>query len=867
MVTGTPTSDTSRLPRNVEPVRYAITLAPDLRSARFRGHEEILIRILGATDRIVMNAAELKVFRVELSGRAGTTVRCTPKIDEEDERLIVHLDKAVPAGEWTLSIDFEGVLNDKLHGFYRSTFRDSEGNQQTIATTQFEATDARRAFPCWDEPDRKAVFSVTLEVDSELNAYSNTPIVSSEAIDSRTKRVRFADTPKMSTYLVAFVVGPLVSTPPVDVDGVSLAVVHPPGRERLTGFALEIGAHALRFFTEWFSIPYPGEKLDLIAIPDFAFGAMENLGAVTFRETALLVDPEASARVEQERVADVVAHEIAHMWFGDLVTMKWWNGIWLNEAFATFAEMACVDSFRPNWQRWVTFGLSRSNAMVTDELASTRPIEYPVIRPEDAQGMFDVLTYEKGAAVLRMLERYLGTPIFLEGLRRYLEAHLFGNAETTDLWDAIEDASGEPVRSTMDSWIFQGGHPLVRASLRSSEEGTFLDLSQQPFRLGPPPLPPKEDSIGSDWQVPLQVRTVTAGHAESYRLLLGPDGAGIELTGDPDLVVVNAEGTGFFRTCYDAMLQQRIQARLADLDPVELFNLVSDAWAMSLHDGPDALGTFLELVASLEVDEPNVWTAVASSIGLLDLIAEGDGRDRLKQFVRRTFGRRLEAIGREASPGEDEKIGTLRAVLVRTLGTVGADEEVRAWSAKAFASFRSGGASIDPDLSSAVAATLAAAGDPAHYEQFLEIYRHPENPQEEVRYLFALPGFSDPELFRRTLEIATTEVRTQNAPFVIAYALGNRDRRRDAWAFVVENWERINEAFPAQLVSRMLDAVSSLCIPDLAPEVDAFLDAHPLRTGQRTVDQAREKLAVNLAFSSKVGPSLPDILSDAEARA
>ncbi|HUY86027.1 MAG TPA: M1 family metallopeptidase, partial [Acidimicrobiales bacterium] len=729
----------------------------------------ISLRLLAATDRIILNAAELKISSATIQAKSGTSHNGKPELDEENERLTVKLDKAIPPGEWILTVGFSGILNDKLHGFYRSVFTDSEGNQRTIATTQFEATDARRAFPCWDEPDRKAVFSIALEVPNELNAYSNSPIVSEEALNSTKRLVKFADSPKMSTYLVAFVVGPLEASDPVDVDGVALSIVYPPGKEHMTGFAIQIGAHSLKYFTEWFGIAYPGQKLDLIAIPDFAFGAMENFGAVTFRETALLVDPLTASRVEFERVADVVAHEIAHMWFGDLVTMKWWNGIWLNEAFATFAEMACVDAFRPSWERWVTFGLTRSGAMATDELSTTRPIEFPVNRPEEAQGMFDVLTYEKGAGVLRMLEQYLGSDKFLAGLRKYLNAHLFGNAETTDLWDAIEEASGEPIRSVMDSWIFQGGHPVVSASLMSGPDGVSLRLTQDAFRLDASLAGKPTDSIGSDWQVPVTIRTVTDGTEESFKLLLGLDGAGLELSAEPDLVVVNANGTGFFRSDYDAILQNKLTANMSLLNSVEMFNLLSDTWALALC-GKTSLDDFLSVTARLDSDDPNVWTTVVSHLGFLDLVAGAspspdEARSKLVKFTQKVLNRRLLKIGLEVADTEDEKIGTLRSALVRGLGTFGADQKIRSWAAASFDSYRSDVTAIAPDLVGAVVATLAASNDISYYDVFLEKYRSPGTPQEEVRYLMSLPAFEDPELFAKTLRITLDEVRSQNYPF------------------------------------------------------------------------------------------------------
>ncbi|HEY6697640.1 MAG TPA: M1 family metallopeptidase, partial [Acidimicrobiales bacterium] len=463
-----PSANPHRLPRTVVPRRYDLTLEPDLEAASFSGHETIAVEVLAETSEVVLNAAEIEIDEATAeiaadgeTGRGPLVANVT--LDDEAERATLTFDRPLPAGEATLRLRFRGVLNDKLRGFYRSTFIDGDGVERVLAATQMEATDARRAFPCWDEPDAKAVFGVTLVVPEGLLAISNAAELerSPTPADSAKVAVRFADTMPMSTYLVAFVVGPLAATEPVDVDGKPLRVVCPIGKEHLAAYALEVGAFALRYLSDWFGIVYPGDKLDLVAIPDFAFGAMENLGCVTFRERLVLVDPATSTQAELQVVVDVIAHEIAHMWFGDLVTMKWWNGIWLNEAFATFMEMTCTDAFRPDWQRWVDFGLSRSAAFDTDALEATRPIEYPVVSPADADGMFDVLTYEKGASVVRMLEQHLGPDRFRAGIRRYMARHQYGNTETSDLWDALEAETGEPVRRIAESWIFQGGFPEV----------------------------------------------------------------------------------------------------------------------------------------------------------------------------------------------------------------------------------------------------------------------------------------------------------------------------------------------------------------------------------------------------------------------
>ncbi|HVF73789.1 MAG TPA: M1 family metallopeptidase, partial [Acidimicrobiales bacterium] len=538
---------TYRLPRDVEPHRYELTLTPDLERFTFAGEERVHVTVHEPVRQVVLNALDLEILEAELVADDGRRIPASVSYDLDEERAVLTLDEEVAPGEWWLHATFTGVIAESLRGWYRSTFTGDDGEVRTIATTQFEATDARRAFPCWDEPDRKAVFSVTLIVDHDLFAVSNGPIAEDEDLGNGKRQVRFADTMKMSTYLVALVVGPLVATEPLDVDGTPVRVVCVPGKDHLADFALEIAAHSLRYFTAYFGIPYPAEKLDLIALPDFAMGAMENLGAVTFRESVLLTDRAAASRVELERIADVVAHEIAHMWFGDLVTMKWWNGIWLNEAFATFMEIMGVDQFRPDWERWSSFGLDRASALLTDGLATTRAIEFPVEKPSEAEGMFDILTYEKGGAVLRMLEQYLGEDRFRDGIRHYLRAHEYGNAETTDLWDAIEEASGEPVRATMDSWIFQGGHPVLRVDC--GEDGSSVVLRQRRFRYRA-----SDDDADIRWQIPVLIRAGVDGAEQRRRLLLSDESATLDFGGKVAWVMANDGASGFYRTSYDSEL-------------------------------------------------------------------------------------------------------------------------------------------------------------------------------------------------------------------------------------------------------------------------------------------------------------------------
>ena len=847
-----------RLPRVVTPTRYELTLTPDLEKATFAGEERVELEVHQPVDQIVLNAIELEIFEAELIAEDGSARQGSVSFDADEERATIALDGTAEPGRWTLHLTFAGVLNDKLHGFYRSTFKDQTGTEQVIATTQFEATDARRAFPCWDEPDFKATFQVTLIVDQDLMAVSNAAVVEDTDLGNGKRQVEFAETMPMSTYLVAFVVGPFEATEPVDVDGVPLRIVTPPGKLGLSSFALEVGAAALRYFATYFGIPYPADKLDLIAVPDFAFGAMENLGAVTFRETALLVDPATGSRVELERVADVVAHEIAHMWFGDLVTMKWWNGIWLNEAFATFMELMAVDDFRPDWQRWVTFAIARDLAMHIDGQSSTRPVEFPVGRPEEAEAMFDTLTYQKGCAVLRMLEQYLGAEPFRRGIAAYLDAHRHGNTETTDLWDAIEAASGEPARATMDSWIFQGGYPMV--SVEVAADGTSLTLSQERFTYRAGAADP-----GTRWQVPVTVRVTLSedGAEQRHKLLLTERQQTLALPGKAEWVLVNDGAWGFYRVRYEAGLLRRLTTDMGRLSPLERFSLVSDTWAAVLA-GRTPVVDYIELIRLLgEETDPDVWAAMLSPLRLFSRVVSDADRPRFEAFVRQLIGPALARIGWEAVEGEGERVPTLRAILVTALGTVGADESTRAMARELHQAYLEDRTSVSPDLVDALVNVVAASGDSADFDAFVDRWQHPANPQEEIRYLYGLARFEDTALLQRALDLALSgDVRTQNAPYLVGSVLGNRVAPDLAWSFLEDRWDDMLTRFPSNSIARMLEGLAYQADAGLVSRARAFLATHPVKQGEKLVEQTLERLDVNVAFRQREAGGLASALGD-----
>jgi puromycin-sensitive aminopeptidase len=829
-----------RLPRTVVPTRYDVTLEPDLAEATFRGSEVVTVSVEEPVDEIVLNADELELSGGSLEGPGGALEVSSIRLDPENERAHLSLSGTAQSGEWRLSLDFRGRLSDQLEGFYRSTYKDEAGQTHVIATTQFESTDARKAFPCWDEPDLKAVFGVTLVVPEGMLAISNGPEIGRETLGDGRMRVRFADTMTMSTYLVAFVVGPLEATEPVDADGVPFRIVHRPGKGDLTAFAEDVGAFSLRFFADYYGIPYPDRKMDMVGLPDFAQGAMENLGCVTYRESLLLIDLDKATQPEVASVADVIAHELAHMWFGDLVTMRWWNGIWLNEAFATLMELLAVDAYRPDWERWSQFLRSRAIAFEVDALESTRSIEYPVRSPDDAAGMFDILTYTKGAAVLRMLEQYLGAERFRDGIRRYLDEHRFGNTETHDLWDAIEKATNEPVRRIMDGWIWQGGYPLVSARL---EDGS-LKLSQRRYMISG-----KEDD--TVWDVPLLIRTDEG----TEPALIEPEGLTLGVPAEGP-IVVNAGVHAFVRVDYDDELLGRLTADLRSLSTDERTQLVDDTWAAVVAGRRSAVDFCRFAESFRDETELPVWQSLLQGLGWCERFLAGGPREHFRSWIRGLLWPAMERIGWEAKDGERELDKPLRGALLSALGILGADPQAFGTAMEIERESRGDG-QVDPSLVAASVGIVAAGGTPEDFDRYLEAIRSARTPQEELRYLYALPEFRDALLLDRTVGMTLTdEIRTQNVPGVLARSMANRENGARAWAFTKEHWDEIvSQVAPTTLIY-VADGVRYLTEPEQVRDAAAFFEAHPIPQSALQLEQILERQRVNEAFRKRATPTL-----------
>jgi puromycin-sensitive aminopeptidase len=837
-----------RLPRTATPSRYELEVDTDLAASAFTGAVDVTITVHEATSEIVLNAAELRVGPAWITPAGGERLRAeTVDLDDETQRLTARFGSMLQPGEHVLHVGFAGELNDKLLGYYRSTYTADDGTEHVIGTTHFEPTDARKAFPCWDEPDLKAVFSISLIATDDLAILANAPEVAREPAGPGRVRVRFADTMPMSTYLVAYCVGRLEVTDAVDVDGVPLRVVHVPGKGHLTPFALEVGAFSLRFFKDYYGIPYPDKKVDMIALPDFAAGAMENLGLITYRETYVLIDPERSTQAECEAVVGVIAHELAHMWFGDLVTMRWWNGLWLNEAFATFMENLVVHAFREDWDAWSSFRRTCSAAFDVDALESTRPIEYPVHSPDDAHGMFDTLTYTKGAAVLRMLEQYLGPDRFRDGIRRYLNAHAHGNTETHDLWDAMEAETGEPAGRIMDGWIFQGGYPIVSVEPSDGQ----LRFSQERFRY-------EGGDDGTRWDVPLLVRS--AGGDGVDRVLVGSGGGAVEVAPGA-LAVANAGESSFVRVRYANGLLERVSTNLRELHPIERYGVVDDTWA-AVVAGSVPIPDYLAFLQRMTVeDDLYVWQLLLSSLGTLERFVDGPPRERLHAWINELLATVRTSLGDAPAGDESDLRRSLRGAILSARALLGDDEDALARSRELEERAR-GGEKVDPPLAAAAIGVVAATGDASDYERFDAARGSMPTPQQQLRYLYALADFRVPDLLDRTLEQSLSDsIRPQNGPFVQARAIANRALGERAWAFVKSHWDEVRRRYNPSSLIYIAEGVRFLTTPEQRADAAAFFADHPLPQSGKMLDQALERQRIGVAFRERATSELESFFS------
>ncbi len=843
------------IPANVKPVNYRITLEPDFSEFTFTGSETVRIEVLSTTSAITLNAIELDIRSCSVTPDGGTALAAQSiSFDENAETATFEFGTEIPVGEATLAVDFTGELNDKLRGFYRSAYTDIDGNERHMATTQLEATDARRAFPCWDEPALKATFALTLVAPSELTAVSNMPVVREEEIRPGVKSVSYAETPIMSTYLLAFIIGDLTHIEQVADNGTLIRVFTTRGREEQGRFALETSTRLLKYFNDYFGIPYPLPKLDHFAIPDFAAGAMENWGAITYRETALLVDPENTSVGTRQLVAAIIAHEMAHMWFGDLVTMAWWNDLWLNESFASWMGDKATDNLFPDWEVWTQFVSSDTNrALGLDGLRNSHPIEQEVNNPAQIGELFDAISYSKGASVLRMLESFLGAETFRQGLHQYLTKHQYANAERSDLWNALGDVSGEPVAEIMDSWVLQTGYPVLDAGIERSGGNINLHMTQKRFLYDA--VLEGGDADETLWKLPIGVYTSNGGETatalmDSQKLTWDVADNGAE---DSAWTKLNPDQTGFYRVRYSQQDLERLAEPIKSktLPPIDRLGVQNDAFALS-RAGIIPATQFLAIAEAYQGENnAPVCADLSANLGSLDnLLSDESFYGNFQAFSRSVFQQVATQVGWDSKPDETHMDALLRSTVISHVGGCDDEDALREAAAR-FAAYADDPASVSPDIRGIVFRLAAKKGARSEYDTMWELRNRTPLQEEKVRFLYGLTSFEDKALLEETLERSLgDEVRVHDTVSVITLVAGNRNGRSLAWQFLKDNWAELDRRYGEGgfAIMRLVGIASAFTTLDMHDDVERFFTDNPAPGGERTVRQSLERIRLNAAW-------------------
>ena len=843
-----------RLPPDVRPTDYELHLHPDLEAGTFQGEVAIAVEIGRPRAAVTLHAVDLAVR--DATVRIGETdIPARVRVDRAEETVTLHPRRRLPAGPAVLRLRFAGRLGTHLRGLYGARSGDHR-----YAFTQCETADCRRIMPCFDEPSFKARFRVAVTARDGDTVLSNAPIENEERLGAGLRRVRFAPTPPLSTYLLALAIGPLEATTPRRCGTTPVRVWHVPGKGHLAAFGLEAAVESLRRLEAYFDLPYPYAKLDLVAVPDFEAGAMENAGAVFFRETLLLLDPATASLPERKRAAEVIAHELAHMWYGDLVTMAWWDDLWLNEAFATWMAYRVVDDWKPEWRMWHGFEHDRASALALDALTSTHPIYAPVRSVAEATENFDLITYEKGAAVVRMLEHWLGPETFRDGVRRYIRRHREGNAVAADLWRALSEASGRDVARVAQAWIVQPGFPLVSTRLGGARTPA-LAVRQERFFADPRVAATRRRTR---WPVPLVVKL--PGGAVHRALVEGAQ-ATVRLPGArPSWYCANAEAGGFFRVRYDAQNQVALREHAQQaLTAVERLALVGDQWALVRADR-ERIERFLELVAVLgDERDHDVLDGVAAALAVLDeqvVSREGPDRAALRAWIVRCFGEAFAALGWEAAQDEPDTVRLRRAALLRLVGGVAEAPEVLAEARRRLEAYLVDRGTLEPNLADTVVNLAARGGDLALHGRYREMARSAATPQEQRRFLLGLGVFRAPDAVRATLGLLLgPEVPTQDLAFVLVRLFQNPAGGERAWRFVQRRWTTLRKRIPPLMVARLVEATPALREPRFARELRAFFAARPVPEAARALRQALERFRLYAELRRRIAPPLMRWLS------
>ncbi|MEX2028897.1 MAG: M1 family metallopeptidase [Candidatus Paceibacterota bacterium] len=849
-----------RLSKNVIPVKYDIQLRPDLKNFTFEGIETITLLVLKRTKKLVLHSKELKIETAQIFLK-GDKYFAKISYDEKSETASFLFPGFIPAGKTKLTLVFKGILNDKMRGFYKSKYNILD-KEYCMATTQFEATDARRAFPCFDEPAQKAVFHVCLVVPKGQTAISNTLPVSIKEHEAGFEIVQFSPTPKMSTYLLAFIVGNFEYIEKKTKRGVIVRVYTTPGKKHQAKFALLVTVRTLEFYEKYFDIPYPLNTLDMIAIPDFQSGAMENWGAITYRESALLVDEDHSSISNKQWVALVIAHELAHQWFGNLVTMKWWTHLWLNEGFASYVEYLAVDQLFPEWDIWTQFSTNElGTALRLDSLLHTHAIEIPVHHPNEIGEIFDEVSYSKGSSIIRMLADYLGEKDFRDGLRYYLKKHSYKNTETAHLWEAFEKVSRKSVAKMMKNWTGKPGYPVVKAEIINGK----LSLAQERFFASP--ISRRKNTSKTKWKVPISLKSHPSLLAYFLIGNLSPQACGANFSGrrpakglskstpatrDGKWLKINFGEAGFYRTAYSPELLEKLKKPVEKklLSARDRLGIIRDLFALS-EAGIIQTTDALEFLASYKrEDHYTVWVEIASGLARLEqLLAKTSLAGNLDKFTLSLFSPTLKRLGWNPRKGELHTDTLLRPLAISRIGGAG-DKKTIAQARKKFSALQ-GGALINPNVRSSIYTIVATHGGTREYNALIKMYKKETLHEEKNRIGSALGDFKNLALLEKTCQFGLSpNVRTQDTIGILA-SVGANPIGRDIWIkFIQKNWPTLLSRYGdgGHTLPRLVKAISGSSEEKHLKSFKKFFATHPAPGAQRAIEQVKERLECNIVW-------------------
>ncbi|MBM3904771.1 MAG: M1 family metallopeptidase [Thaumarchaeota archaeon] len=818
---------------HVIPVHYALTFEPLFSNFTFEGRETIDVKITKPTSTIVLNAAELKIKKCSVESSGKSYVGQT-RLDEKNESLTIKLGAKIN-NTAKIHIEFSGILNDRLVGFYRSQYQDKSGKTKYLATTQFEAADARRAFPCWDEPAVKATFDISIITEPNHTAISNTNQIARKKIGKKIL-YRFAKTPIMSTYLVYLGVGEFEFLS-ARSGKVTMRIVTTKGNSKKGRFALDLCKKLVTSYEDYFGIKYPLPKLDLIAVPDFASGAMENWGAITFRETILLFDEKTSSTQTKQFIAEVVSHELAHQWFGNLVTMEWWNDLWLNESFATFMATKFVDKFYPEWNLWDQFLEDTMNtAMGLDALHSSHPIDVKVNSPSEIREIFDAISYDKGGCVLKMLESFVTEKNFRAGLRAYLKKFSYKNAQGNDLWDEIGKAAKMPVRSMVNSWLKQTGFPLVDAQKYDSH----LMLSQKRFILE------KKGSTKGLWEIPIVINDNGKITSKIFRTKQQT------IPVHSEQILVNPGRNGFYRIKYsqDLMYELKEMILQKSISHIDRWAIQNDLFALCVS-GDGKTRDYLDFTSSYENEDDYLTQSNVSGnlYALFHRTIEEPYNSEIRQITYQYLRKMFDTLGWDAKPDEPHTNVLLRSFVIAALGKMD-DDEILCEANNRFKQYLQKPDSLNPDIQDAVF-SLAAWSGAVSYDKLLQLYKKAPSQEQKIRFLGALSSFKDPKLLLKTLDLSQSkDVRSQNMHIPIMRISANHHGKNILWPWLKKNWKklRVKVGVGSPLLNRVVSSISAVAEESMQGEIKQFFKKNHAPGTEMTLSQTLERIRIHSQF-------------------